>query len=526
MLKHSIKWLARFGSLLIFTLAGVAIIITWAYSLGDRQLQYIVTAAILIIAATLGFLHFLSLSSYPLKNRLYISSAALLILGAICGLYRVAEVSGDLVPRLEFRWQPKREESLPILEIPGAPAEEPRVTGGRGQPEPGKPATDYPQFLGPGRNAVIPEVSVDWNWKNHPPEEVWRRKVGPAWSSFAVSGHRAITQEQRGESELVICYKLHSGEIIWSHSDNARFENVLGGVGPRATPTISGDRVYTMGATGILNCLKLDGGSRIWSLNVLEANACPNQEWGKSSSPLLVDGLVVVTAGGGRCPGLIAYHADSGREAWRSQPAGPGYSSPFLAELAGTPQILVLNNQDVTAHDPSNGATIWSHPWPGGRPKVTQPVTLRDDRVLLSSGYGVGAEFLSIDRDEQGALTVRSIWKNRNLKSKFANVVIHEENAYGLDDGIMVCVNLQTGERHWKGGRYGHGQLILAENMLLVMTERGEMALVKPDAAGLKEVARIKMIEGKTWNHPALAPPYLLVRNATEAACYRLRGGE
>ena len=536
MLKQSIKLLARFGSLSIFILAGISIFITWAYSWGDHQQQYIATATILIIATPLAFTHFLLFSNRPLRKRLYISIAALLVVGAICGLFRIAEVSGDLVPRLAFRWQSPHEESLPSLESAEVPAETSLAGGGKGLPATRRATADYPQFLGPNRDGVIPKVSIDWDWENYPPEEIWRRKVGPAWSSFAVSGYRAVTQEQRGALELVVCYRLDTGHIIWSHSDSARFENVLGGIGPRATPTISGGRVYTMGATGILNCLELADGREIWSVEVLKDNSCPNQEWGKSCSPLLTGELVVVAGGGYECPGLLAYERESGQEAWRSAlpnfgefaegvlGPGAGYSSPALATIAGTPQILLLNHNTVTANNPSNGAVLWSHPWPGSNPKVTQPVPASKDRILVSSGYGLGAELFEVQRDEQGAFTTSSIWKNRNLKSKFANIVIHEENAYGLDDGIMVCIDLQTGKRRWKGGRYGHGQLILAGDMLLVMTERGEMALVKPDTAGLKEVAKIQMIEGKSWNHPALAPPYLLVRNAREATCYRLQG--
>ena len=525
MLKQPIKLLARFGSRLIFSLTGIAVLITWAYSWGDHQQQYIATATILIISAALAFTHFLLFSNRPLKRRLYMSSAALLVVGAICGLFRIAEVSGDLVPRLAFRWQSPHEESLPSLESTETSAETSLAGDGEGLPVTGTASADYPQFLGPNRDAVIPKVSIDWDWENHPPEEIWRRKVGPAWSSFAVSGYRAVTQEQRGALELVVCYRLDTGHIIWSHSDSARFENVLGGIGPRATPTISGGRVYTMGATGILNCLELADGREIWSVEVLKGSSCPNQEWGKSSSPLLAGELVVVTGGDGKCPGLLAYDRKNGEETWRSAPSELGYSSPALATIAGTPQILLLNYNTVTANDPSNGGVLWSHPWPGGNPKVTQPVPVSEDRILVSSGYGVGAELFEVQRDERGAFTTNSIWKNRNLKSKFANIVIHEENAYGLDDGIMVCINLQTGKRRWKGGRYGHGQLLLAGNILLVMAESGEMALVRPDPGGLRELSRVRMIEGKSWNHPALAPPYLLVRNAREAACYKLQSG-
>jgi len=360
------------------------------------------------------------------------------------------------------------------------------------------------------------------DWEKNPPVEIWRRPLGAGWSSFAVAGSMAITQEQRGENELVVCYDLATGDILWSHADRERFENVLGGIGPRATPAISPPWVYTLGPTGILNCLLLKDGSLNWSVNVLASRGCPNQEWGKSSSPMVLGGLVIVTAGGEPCPGLVAYRKDSGEEAWESSPAKAGYSSPSAETIAGEEQVLILNHNFLSSHRHDTGATLWSHPWKGGMQKVSQPVVLKGDRVLVSSGYGLGSELFSVLKSPAGTFETRSIWKNRNLKSKFANILIHGDEAYGLDDGIMVCIDMANGKRHWKGGRYGHGQLLLVGDRILVMSERGQAVVVRPDRKGLKETARIQMLEGKTWNHPALASPYLLVRNAEEAACYRL----
>ena len=508
--------------LTLLALAGAALAFTWLPAWGDRQNQYIATGAILLSAGLLLLLFTIFSSRYERKTRVLIFICAAIAVSATIGLFRIEEVSGDLVPRLQFRWQGKPDEALPALA--GPTGQFPETNNKSPELDSGETLTlsEFPQFLGPNRNGAIAGSGVGLDWNQAPPTEIWRRPVGAAWSSFAISGGRAVTQEQRGAEELVVCYWLQTGEIAWSHSDPARFQKVLGGIGPRATPAISNGRVYSLGATGLLNCLSLSDGKTIWSVNVIDQADCRNQEWGKSSSPLLINGLVVVSAGEGGCPGLIAYQSDSGKEAWRAAPSTPAYSSPVAATLNDREQILILNFHSVTSHDPGTGATLWTHPWEGNRPKVTQPVAV-GNRVLLSSGYGVGAELLSIAEEPGGTFKVSSLWKNRNLKSKFANIVIHKNAAYGLDDGIMVAIDLSTGKRHWKGGRYGHGQLLLVDEKIIVLAENGDAVIVQPDTGGLIELSRHKMLTGKTWNHPALAPPYLLVRNAGEAACYRLK---
>ena len=523
MSKRTFQSLTRKIPLCLVLLGAIALLLIWIPSWGDRQYQYIATAAVVLVTGFLAIAFTLFLSGYSRKSRLTVFIVSSLAAGGLAGLFRIDEVTGDLLPVLVFRWQGTADEALPLLAPSGSPAPgtatspPPSAIGGPAKAE------SYGQFLGPNRNATIDGGGINWDWSGTPPAEMWRRPVGAGWSAFSVSGERAVTQEQRGPNELVVCYWLSSGEVAWSHADPARFQEVLGGIGPRATPTIAGGRVFTLGATGTLNCLSLSSGSPAWSVDVLKETGCPNQGWGKSSSPLVYDGLVIVVAGGNDCPGMVAYREQSGEEAWRSAPSEPGYCSPSVAQLAGRPQLLILNLGSVSSHDPATGKTLWSHPWEGTQPKVTQPVPVEGDRVLLSSGYGVGAELLAITEGPGGSLEPRSIWKNRNLKSKFSNIVVYQGAAYGLDDGIMACIDLSDGKRHWKGGRYGHGQLLLDGDKILVLAETGDGVVVQASTAGHTELSRHKLLEGKTWNHPSLPAPYLLVRNAAEAACYRLK---
>ena len=330
---------------------------------------------------------------------------------------------------------------------------------------------------------------------------------------------------------MVVCYDLKSGLEQWSHSDHDRYEATPAGVGPRATPTIVEDRVYTLGATGILNCLDLATGERIWSEDILYDNGAELASWGMSGSPLVLDDLVVVSAGGGKGKSLVAYHKDTGERVWRAGSDPAGYSSPLITTLAGIPQILIFNFGGVVAHNPNDGQVLWRQPWPNTTECIAQPVPLPNDRLFVSSGYGIGCKLFQIAHDVDDLLKATLLWETPRLKAKFTNVVHRDGYIYGLDDGVFVCLDLADGQRKWKRGRYGHGQVILVDDsdgsreesdLLLVSAESGDVLLVEVNPNESKEVARFPALASKTWNNPALAGQYLLVRNDREAACYEL----
>jgi outer membrane protein assembly factor BamB len=337
-------------------------------------------------------------------------------------------------------------------------------------------------------------------------------------------GNAAVTQEQRGEQEAVTRYDLKTGEPVWvTETTDVRFESPIAGIGPRATPTIHGGNVYTLGTRGMLSCLDLGDGRILWQRDTLaEANATP-PEWQVSSSPLIVDQTVVVSPGGSNGKSLMAYDLTTGTPAWASGDDPASYASPLLANLAGTRQIVVRNQNSITGHDPTSGTVLWREPWPGNHPNVAQPLALGGDRLLVSSGYGIGSKVFRITSDEEGSFAVEKLWESLRLKAKFTNVVLHKGRVYGLDDGVMVCLDPETGERCWKRGRYGHGQLILVGDLLLLIAEDGDLLLIEANPKELREVAKIpQALDGKSWNNPALSGPYLLLRNAKTAVCYEL----
>ena len=386
---------ARWWPAVIILVLG-ALSLAQAWLLGDTIRQYRVVqtiqTTILVVLALLGWLLFAS--RLARRVRLGGLAAVLLALGLLAALFRVQGLSGDLVPILKARWSP-REESAPTP-MALAPTVPPRAT------PPAPRVADYPQFLGPNRDATL-DVVLERDWSAHPPRRLWRQRIGPGWSAFAVAGAVAVTQVQRGPDELVVAYEVGNGKTLWSHSDRARYETLVAGIGPRATPTIVGSRVYTLGATGILNALDLATGRRLWTHRVVEEAGAKVPDWGKSCSPLVIGHRVVVSAGGSEGRSLVAYDAETGKEDWSAGSDRSSYSSPVLATLAGRAQILMFNHGSVAAHDPETGAVLWEAPWSTEQPNVANPLPLPGDRVLLSAGYGVGAKLFRVEPREDGA---------------------------------------------------------------------------------------------------------------------------
>lgn len=509
---RSIRW---WPGIAVAVLALGALMALWSGETDDSQIRVFKTMAVLFVSGLGLFLWLMFFARLSGRARLRWLGGLALAAALGAALFRIEGVTGNFVPILAFRFG-------------GGESFEEGSGGGGVATSP----YDYPQFLGPNRNAVISTVTLAEDWDASPPEEVWRRKVGDGWSAFAVVGDAAVTQEQRQDGEVVVRYALKTGDVVWT-SDVVpdRFDSTIGGHGPRATPTIADGRVFVFGATGKLRAYGLADGNLLWSRDVVQETGAKVPEWGLAGSPLWIPGdpengdgeaLVVVSSGGAAGKSMSAYRAADGEPVWTGGSDRAGYSSPSLVTLAGVPQIVVLNGASVAGHDPDDGSVLWTREWSGQQPNVAQPLPFDGERLLVSSGYGIGASMFRFGLDDGGKLTVDELWHSPRLKAKFTNVVRHGDHIYGLDDGVLVCLDPETGERCWKRGRYGHGQLILVGNLLVVQTEDGEIVLLEANPEEHRELGRFRALEGKSWNNPALSGPYLLVRNAGEAACYRL----
>ncbi|MBL8237245.1 MAG: PQQ-binding-like beta-propeller repeat protein [Bryobacterales bacterium] len=471
----------------------------------------------------------------PVPQRPMWISAGILCACGSWALLRTDGIAGEGFPNLAWRWSLDAEQKLLAstaastpLPTPPAPVRAPEIkqptTSPVAVPVPiptpaPKPLPDWPGFRGPRRDGVVRGLRISSDWKASPPAEIWRRKVGPGWSSFASGGGLIYTQEQRGEFEIVSCYRAATGEPVWTHRHKARFWESNAGAGPRSTPTLSEGRVYTLGATGILNAIDAGTGAVVWARDAAGETGAKTPDWGFAGSPLITDGMVVAAVSGH----LIAYDVATGTRRWSVEAGRTSYSSPHLLSASPVKQILLVHGSGLTAVAPATGTVLWKYVWSGFAP--LQPAIVPDGLLMATSSDagGIGIRRLAIASGAEG-WAVEEKWTSTGLKPYFNDFAVHGEHAYGFDGSILSCIDLSDGKRKWKGGRFGHGQmLILADQgAMLVLSEEGELALVATSNSAFEELARVRVLEGKTWNHPALSGNTLLVRNGEEMAAYRL----
>lgn len=498
-----------------------------------------------------------------------ILAAILLPLIGVFASIRDVEFTADMVATPVFRWQKLQtqvvdEDRQKEAATPAAAITVPAVT-----------SEDMPGYRGVNRDGIIAGPPIRENWSDAPPKELWKRPVGEGYSQFAVLGNLLTTLEQRAKGESVVCYAADSGRELWIHQTPALFDEAQGGAGPRSTPQIDGDRVYTLGAMGDLACLQIADGKPVWTRNILDATGIVNSMWGMTSSPLIDGDQLIVNIGSPVGHGLLSFDKSTGAPKWQTtgknvSPSAPdtgittvptstdsapppktpapttaaggdehgqgaagqalsGYCSPMIAEVGGVRQILNFDGTGLYGHDLQDGHVLWEFPFqnPPGI-NVAQPIVLKDGTIFITSSYGLGSMRLRVEKKEgSGEWNVTPEWKrpSTDLKAKMASAILYEGFVYGLDEGILVCINPETGKRTWKGGRYGHGQLLLTDGKLIVLSEKGELVVVHPNPKKHEEVAKFAALPSdvKTWNPPAISRGILYIRNHHWMAAYDVR---
>lgn len=505
------RWFERLGAIvlmIVVLLATKRLVHESIAGGGMGMLLYVVAVPVLGLALVAW-----AVASRRLSDGLRRASLVVIIV-LVCGaftLLRTGGLTASLDNDFHWRWSKTPEERL-LAQAADAP------TAVVSDPAAAKTGADWPGFRGPERDGIVRGARIKTDWAASPPVELWRRPIGPAWSSFAVRGDLLYTQEQRGADEIVACYQVTTGKPVWKHRDAARFWESNAGAGPRGTPTLSNGRVYTFGGTGILNALDAGTGAVVWSRNAASDTKTKIPGWGFASSPLVVGEVVVVATAGT----LAAYDLATGEPRWFGPDGGGGYSSPHLLTIHSVPQILLLSGTGATSVAPTDGKRLWEHPLPPG-PRIVQPALTADGDVLLHDGEGNGMRRIAV-APGPGGWTVAERWNSFGLNPYFSDFVVHKGHAFGFAGSSLACIDLKDGERKWKGGRYGNGQLVLLpdQDLLLVLTEEGELALVAATPGQFTELARFPAIKGKTWNHPVLVGDVLLVRNGEEMVAFRL----
>ena len=554
LLFSRVPWLERIGALVL--MVPLALLTKRVADLsiagaGQGFLVFIMTVPLLAFGLVLWA------ASTRRLNTSARRAALVAILAIACAPILLIRTDGVGGPNpFHWRWTPTAEEILlaqakdePLTPAPpaisvetpkeasGAPVVEPKAEAPKNvsaasplapvAPEapkaPSRPkaaTAEWPGFRGPLRDGIVRNIRINTDWTASPPTELWRRPIGPGWSSFAVRGDLLYTQEQRGEEEMVSCYRVSTGQPVWRHSDHVRFYESNGGAGPRGTPTLHGNRVYAVGATGILKVLDASTGQRVWTKNIADDTKRAVAYWGIASSPLIVNDLVIVA----NAATLVAYDIASGDLRWKGPSYGASYSSPHLVTLDGVEQVVLLGGPGAISVAPEDGEVLWIHKWEPG--PMVQPAMTEDGDILVNNVTatgGVATRRLHVTKGADG-WNVEERWTSTGLKPNFNDFVVHKGHAYGFDNNILAAINLETGQRVWKGGRYGNGQLVLLQDqdVLLVTSEDGELALVSATPDKYTEIAKMRIFESKTWNHPVIVRDLLLVRNGEEMAAFRL----
>lgn len=531
--KPRFKWLIVFY-IAIALLAVAALFIapkvtsyeTYESVLEDESIVSFVIFYVLIpLTLLLTLIWWTFLSGVPGRMRLGGVLIFVALVGTVFGTVRIDGFEGDMKPIFAWRWSPRAEEVAAEAKKQQVAADA-NLLAGR---ELIIVEEDWPEFRNDNREGVVPNLQLNRDFAANPPEELWRHPVGLGWSSFSIVDDLCWTQEQVYEKELVVCYELKTGKQVWVHEDETRWVEPVGGDGPRATPTIHEGHAYSLGGTGILNCLNALSGEKIWSRNILEDAGAKNISWAMSASPLIVDQMVIVNPGTGKTKkteqgkGVIAYDKLTGDILWAKGNYPASYAGVRLAEMHGEKQLILFDGHGVAGIAPADGTELWRFEWEN-MPQVNaaQPI-VRENRILISSSYNRGSALLEIGHTDDN-WSVEPLWAKDNFfKLKFNDGVYKDGFVYGLDESLMSCIELESGKRQWKArSNTGFGQLILIGDILTILCDSGELAFAEATPEKWNELYRMPVLNGNTWNNPAFSRGYLLLRNGEEAVCLKL----
>jgi outer membrane protein assembly factor BamB len=373
-------------------------------------------------------------------------------------------------------------------------------------------AADWQQWRGPQRNGISSETNWLSRWSGAGPKKVWTAQVGQGFSSVAVKGNRVYTMGNMGEKDVVYCLDAANGKVVWRHSYSCSAGDYGG---PRATPTVDGDKVYTLSREGQAFCLNAASGKVVWSKDLQRETGGQPPRWGFASSALVEGNLVIYNVG----TAGVALDKNTGRVAWKTGSGTSGYASPVPYTLGNQRGVAIFTANSIVGLNPTNGRQLWQHPWQTRFDVNAADPIFSGDTVFISSNYGRGCALIRVAGGRPTAL-----WENRSLRNHFSSSVMVGGSIYGNDEGRLACLDLKTGGERWRQGGFGKGGLIAANGNLICLTERGLLVIVKATPDKYTELASAQVLRGTCWTHPVLANGFVYCRSHEgELVCLDVR---
>jgi len=380
---------------------------------------------------------------------------------------------------------------------------------------------DWPQWRGPNRDGISSEKGLLKAWPQGGPPLAWQTKgAGEGYSSFSVAGGRLYTLGARGGTEYVIAFDVASGKQVWEAQHGTRFSNDRGD-GPRATPTIEGDRVYAFGASGDLSVRDAATGKQHWAINVLKQYGGSNIRWGLSESPLVLSDRILVNAGGT----IVALRKTDGSLIWKSEGDDAGYSSAVIHKVGDITQAIFFTSARVIGVDVADGRQLWSYgDVANDVANIATPI-VRGNRVFVSSDYGTGSALLELSNSGKN-VSARQVYFSRDMKNHHATSVLVGDHLYGYDSAILTALHFDTGKVAWQNRAVGKGSLVFADERLYLFSEGGVVGLAEASPSGYREHGRFTLANtGRlpTWSHPVVSGGRLFLRDQDNLYAYDVR---
>jgi outer membrane protein assembly factor BamB len=366
-------------------------------------------------------------------------------------------------------------------------------------------AEDWFRWRGPDLNGISRETGWQVNWPTEGPKPLWKASVGTGFSSMSVSHGRVYTMGNQQEQDTVYCFDEKNGASIWKHSYPCVLDPNLYEGGPSSTPTVDGDRVYSLSRKGDLFCLEAPTGKVVWSKNVHAELDVKIPTWGFAGSPLVEGSLVILNVGDAG----TAFDKKTGKLAWTSGKGVSGYSTPVVFNHGKDRCVALVAAQSAIALKVADGSKVWSYPWKTSYDVNAADPIISDGRMFVSSGYGHGGALVDISREPQV-----KIWENKSMRNHISNSVLWQGHLYGVDENELKCMVWDTGEVKWGEKKFGKGSLMMADGKIIGLSDKGELLVAAASPTEFKPLARAQVLGGKCWSVPVLSNGRIYCRNA------------